>query len=86
MRVLMVHNYYKDKGGEDRVFELEKTLLERFGHQVYTFVKRNYFIDEKSQIGKIHTFFESLWAKESYKSLVEILNEKKYKELGELTQ
>ncbi len=34
MRILIVHNYYTQPGGEDLVFEAEQALLERYGHEV----------------------------------------------------
>ncbi len=33
-KVLLVHTYYQQPGGEDAVFEAEKALLERMGHEV----------------------------------------------------
>jgi glycosyltransferase involved in cell wall biosynthesis len=42
MRILLVHNYYQQRGGEDAVFEAEADLLEGRGHQVcrHTFHNR----------------------------------------------
>jgi len=40
-RVLMVHNYYRTPGGEDRVFEAETGLLRDNGIEVETFIRRN---------------------------------------------
>ncbi|MBD1395616.1 glycosyltransferase family 4 protein [Pontibacter sp. JH31] len=34
MRILSIHNYYKQAGGEDTVFHAEADLLEQHGHQV----------------------------------------------------
>lgn len=34
MRILTIHNYYKQAGGEDTVFHAEAALLEQHGHQV----------------------------------------------------
>jgi glycosyltransferase involved in cell wall biosynthesis len=34
MRILTLHNYYKQAGGEDTVFHAEAALLEQHGHQV----------------------------------------------------
>jgi glycosyltransferase involved in cell wall biosynthesis len=34
MRILILHNYYKQAGGEDTVFYAEAALLEQHGHQV----------------------------------------------------
>ena len=34
MRLLLVHNYYQQRGGEDVVFEAEAKLLRERGHHV----------------------------------------------------
>lgn len=41
MKVLLVHNYYGSSApsGENQVFELERVLLERYGHEIRTFVR-----------------------------------------------
>lgn len=41
MKILLVHNFYKIRGGEDQVFENEKNLLIQKGHQVATFTRHN---------------------------------------------
>lgn len=41
-RVLLVHNYYQQPGGEDAVFKAEKLLLQQHGHEVDTFVASNH--------------------------------------------
>ncbi|MDA0194650.1 MAG: glycosyltransferase family 4 protein [Bacteroidetes bacterium] len=41
MKVLLVHNYYKIAGGEDKVFEQEVELLRSKGHEVLTYLKDN---------------------------------------------
>lgn len=41
MRVLQVHNRYRQSGGEDAVLEAERLLLEDRGHQVETFIEQN---------------------------------------------
>lgn len=40
-RVLLVHNRYLQRGGEDVVFETEKRLLKERGHQVFEYVEDN---------------------------------------------
>ena len=40
-RVLMVHNFYQQPGGEDTVFRNEKKLLEDNGHEVITYTRNN---------------------------------------------
>lgn len=41
MNVVVCHNYYRERGGEDQVFEDEVSLLEANGHQVTQFIRRN---------------------------------------------
>src|SRR5688572_15009132 len=51
MKILLVHNYYKQAGGEDIIFQSESELLSAHGH----FVERLVF-DNKT----IKTFFDTL--------------------------
>lgn len=41
MNVVVCHNYYRERGGEDQVFEDEVALLESNGHQVTQYVRHN---------------------------------------------
>lgn len=41
MKVLSVHNYYQQPGGEDSVFRTEAMLLEQHGHEVFSFTAHN---------------------------------------------
>ena len=41
LNILLVHNYYKQRGGEDLVFESETNLLKKHGHNVITYTRSN---------------------------------------------
>jgi glycosyltransferase involved in cell wall biosynthesis len=41
IRVVLVHNFYRQPGGEDRVFATEAQVLRERGHQVFTYSRRN---------------------------------------------
>jgi len=45
MRVVLVHNFYQQAGGEDRVFADDAQLLAAHGHDVATFTKHNDAVD-----------------------------------------
>jgi glycosyltransferase involved in cell wall biosynthesis len=45
MRILVVHNRYREAGGEDRVVDLESALHERHGHSVIRYDADNRQID-----------------------------------------
>jgi glycosyltransferase involved in cell wall biosynthesis len=53
MKILLVHNYYQQPGGEDVVFEQERGLLERKGHEVITYVRSNQEIEHFSTVQRI---------------------------------
>jgi glycosyltransferase involved in cell wall biosynthesis len=46
MRILLVHGYYKERGGEDVAFETDAKLLEDAGHEVRTLPFHNTEIGE----------------------------------------
>uniref|UniRef100_UPI002605A42B glycosyltransferase n=1 Tax=uncultured Thermanaerothrix sp. TaxID=1195149 RepID=UPI002605A42B len=41
MKITLVHTHYQQPGGEDAVFEAEKALLERMGHEVIALTLHN---------------------------------------------
>ncbi len=41
MKIIQVHNYYQQAGGEDAVVAAERAMLEEQGHQIVTFYKTN---------------------------------------------
>jgi glycosyltransferase involved in cell wall biosynthesis len=41
MRIAICHNYFRERGGEDQVFEDELELLTSHGHDVATFIRHN---------------------------------------------
>ena len=41
MRILLLHNHYRQQGGEDAVFSAESRLLKRHGHEVTRYTQDN---------------------------------------------
>jgi glycosyltransferase involved in cell wall biosynthesis len=41
VRALLVHNSYREPGGEDRVFATEAQVLRERGHEVFTYARQN---------------------------------------------
>ncbi len=58
MRVLLAHNYYQQRGGEDQVFESEYDLLKSNGIDVERFSVHN---DSITQSGKLAAFANGVW-------------------------
>lgn len=72
MRILLIHNYYQQPGGEDVVFRAEKALLERMGHNVITFVEDN---TRLNAMGHLQAAMNAVWSKASQKRLHELIQE-----------
>ena len=63
MRILLVHNRYAYRGGEDAVFEQERDLLLTQGHLVVEYTKDNREIDADRKLGLA---LGTIWAQGAY--------------------
>ena len=77
MKILLVHNRYKHPGGEDVVFEQERTMLERNGHQVATFCRSNVETDNYKGLQQISLAKRSIWSSESREAMIQLLDREK---------
>jgi glycosyltransferase involved in cell wall biosynthesis len=75
MRILMVHNYYQQWGGEDESTEQELQLLQRHGHEVRLYFRHNDEIKTFSSLRKGLLFFEPTWSLRSYRETKHIVRE-----------
>ena len=66
MRIIVCHNYYRDRGGEDQVFEEEVALLRDRGNDVETFVRRN---DDFSGLRTLSVAAGTVWNRSSAAAL-----------------
>ncbi|MBQ9254528.1 MAG: glycosyltransferase family 4 protein [Bacteroidales bacterium] len=76
MIFLIIHNEYRDRGGEETVVEFQKQLLESYGHKVLLY-KRNYHEYGDSLFGKIKSVFTSVYNSRSVKDITSIVNKEK---------
>lgn len=58
LNVLVVHNRYRQAGGEDQVFEAETALLRRHGHEVERYVVHN---EEAAQMDAMRLAAATVW-------------------------
>jgi glycosyltransferase involved in cell wall biosynthesis len=66
MRVLVLHNKYRIRGGEDEVRESEQALLASNGHQVFDYVVDNSdFSDQQA----VWIGLQAVWNQKAYRSL-----------------
>ena len=69
-RLLIVHNSYQQRGGEDIVVEAEVELLRQHGHQVELFLRDN---DEIGNIGSVALIAQTLWSTMTVKAFKTIV-------------
>lgn len=70
MNILVVHNKYREAGGEDRVVENECALLGRHGHHVVRYIADNHTID---QINSVALAGMTLWNRHSYDDIRDLI-------------
>jgi glycosyltransferase involved in cell wall biosynthesis len=73
MKILLVHNFYQQPGGEDVVFDQEKRLLEQNGHEVITYTRTNEEVAGSSPLGRLRLIPTIISASESRGDIAEIL-------------
>lgn len=70
-RVLVVHNAYQERGGEDSVVESEVALLREHGHEVELVLRHN---DDIKRLSRLDVAFQTLWSSETVRNLQTTLN------------
>lgn len=74
MRILLVHNFYQQAGGEDVVFKNESTLLQRYGHDVFHYTANN---QDLQQTPNAVAALETIWSRTANQQLRAMLQEVK---------
>jgi glycosyltransferase involved in cell wall biosynthesis len=77
MKFLLVHNSYKQPGGEDVVFEQERQLLERAGHAVAVYQRSNWEVDSYPGIKRIALLTKMVWAADTRLDFSRLLDKEK---------
>lgn len=71
LRILLVHNAYQCRGGEDRVVESEIALLRSYGHEVEVWFRSN---DEVVEMAPMALVRDTLWSSKTMTSLAETID------------
>ena len=70
----MVHNTYREAGGEDVVFENEKRLLQRNGHIVIPYVRSNLELQDTYFLDRIAIATQMIWSSKTRRGFAAILD------------
>jgi glycosyltransferase involved in cell wall biosynthesis len=74
MKIVLVHNFYRQAGGEDVVFQNEKRLLEGAGHTVIPYLRSNKELKDSSLVDRIGIASRTIWSPETRQSFGAILD------------
>lgn len=73
--VLIVHNKYQYKGGEDTVVETESKLLQQHGHNVFFYIRQNCDIFKMSIFSKLLLPVQTIYSLSVKKELTKLIQE-----------
>jgi glycosyltransferase involved in cell wall biosynthesis len=74
MRIMLVHNRYLVRGGEDAVVDQERDLLRSHGHDVSECYKDN---RDVASMSKSRLAVSAVWSSQAYAELLRLMEEKK---------
>lgn len=72
MNILLCHNYYQQRGGEDLSFEAEARLLEAKGHQVRRFTLHN---DAVRELHPLRVVGRTFWNRDSHRQVRRLIEQ-----------
>jgi glycosyltransferase involved in cell wall biosynthesis len=72
MRILLVHNYYLQPGGEDQVFSAETEVLRAHGEEVRTYTLHN---NRTASMGRLSLASSTVWNRIVFRELTSLLQD-----------
>ena len=70
MRIALCHNYYQLRGGEDQVFEDERSLLRAHGHDVFDYTVHN---DSVADHSKLTLARQTVWNRRAANEIAQLV-------------
>ena len=77
MRILLVHERYQQRGGEDVVAEAEAEQLELNGHSVSYYSRHNEELSGHGLLKGISAGIDTVWASKSFREMSRLLDQQK---------
>jgi glycosyltransferase involved in cell wall biosynthesis len=77
MKILLVHNAYRHRGGEESVVAAEHALLVDAGHRVATYSRYNEDIVLNGLVSRVRLAARTIWAYDSYNAVSALLREQR---------
>jgi glycosyltransferase involved in cell wall biosynthesis len=77
VKVLVIHNEYQQRGGEDAVVEAEAQLLAENGHAVVRYKRGNDELQDRPGLIALKTGIETVWSSRSHREVSALLTNEK---------
>jgi glycosyltransferase involved in cell wall biosynthesis len=77
MKILVVHNVYQQRAGEEAVVGAEVRLLEANGHAVVRYERHNDEFQGHGALGRIGAGIETIWSSRSFREVRELLRKER---------
>jgi glycosyltransferase involved in cell wall biosynthesis len=74
MRIIVVHNHYQLRGGEDESYQAETSMLCEAGHDVIRFTEHN---NRVKKLGNVGTAMRAVWSQEAYRHTRDLIKANK---------
>ncbi|WP_071884897.1 glycosyltransferase [Picosynechococcus sp. PCC 73109] len=75
MKILVIHNRYRNRAGEDSTFDQEVALLQQSNHSIQVWTKDNKDIDVGDFLDAIRLALSTIWSSKSYRELLAIIDD-----------
>jgi len=69
VKILLVHNFYRQHGGETAVFEAERRMLRAAGHHVISYTRDNHEIEGFGRWKRATLIPTTIWARDSHREV-----------------
>jgi len=73
VKILLVHNFYREHGGESAVFEAERRMLSAAGHSVISYTRDSNEIEGFGPWKRATLTPTAIWARDSHREIGELL-------------
>jgi glycosyltransferase involved in cell wall biosynthesis len=77
VKIALVHNTYQQPGGEDRVFEQERRMLQGAGHTVIPFLRSNFAAEAYKGFRRLNLAAATVWGRQSRSEFKQVLAREK---------
>jgi glycosyltransferase involved in cell wall biosynthesis len=74
MKILLVHNFYQQPGGEDVVFGQERDVLRRAGHTVISYERSNWEADRYTGLRRLQLAARTIWSENTRQQFAQLLH------------